>query len=172
MIDDVNIKGYVKLYEPGISELVNLDEHTLLNTEERQRDNGEKDVNPFLHQKLTVVGKYLHEKFIKPKYANSDYMYYNVWDGVDKDNQGWHTDFMEGYDLFFLYYFDTASEDTGGQIEFKWQDGEEKYYPQSGDLFLVSNKRGYWHKAGSTNITRRVASFNFKTNSLFNLYYK
>ena len=47
MIDDVNIKGYVKLYEPGISELVNLDEHTLLNTEERQRDNGEKDVNPF-----------------------------------------------------------------------------------------------------------------------------
>ena len=87
-----------------LSELVDLDEYTLLNTEERQRDNGEKDVNPFLHQKMTVVGKYLHEKFIKPTYKNSEYMYYNVWDGVDKDNQGWHTDFMEGYDLFFLYF--------------------------------------------------------------------
>src|SRR5210317_2165553 len=146
MIDDVNTKGYVKFYEPGINELVGLDEYTLTNTEERQRDNGEKDVDDFLHQKLTVVGKYLHEKYIKPTYPKSEYLYYNVWNGVDKDNQGWHTDFMEGYDLFFLYYFDTTKPETGG------------------DLFLVSNQRGFWHKAGDTQIQRRVASFNFKTN--------
>ena len=91
-------------------------------------------------------------------------MYYNVWDGVDKDNQGWHTDFMEGYDVFFLYYFDDTKVETGGDISFKWENGQDMFYPQKGDLYLISNKRGYWHKAGSTKIQRRVASFNYKTN--------
>jgi len=164
MIDDVKTKGYVKFYEPGISALVSLDEHTLTNTEERQRDNGEKDVDPFLHQRMTVVGSYLHTKYIKPTYPNADYLYYNVWNGVDKDNQGWHTDFMEGYDLFFLYYFDTTKEETGGNISFRHDKGEDTFQPVKGDLFLVSNERGFWHKAGDTKIQRRVASFNFKTN--------
>ena len=119
MIDDVKTKGYVKFYEPGISDLVALDEHTLTNTEERQRDNGEKDIDPILHQRLTVIGSYLHTKYIKPTYPKAEYQYYNVWNGVDKDNQGWHTDFMEGYDLFFLYYFDTTKEETGGNISFR-----------------------------------------------------
>jgi len=166
MIDDVNTKGYVKFYEPGISDLVALDEHTLTNTEERQRDNGEKDVDPILHQRLTVVGSYLHTKYIKPTYPKAEYQYYNVWNGVDKDNQGWHTDFMEGYDLFFLYYFDTTKEETGGNISFRHDKGEDTFQPVKGDLFLVSNERGFWHKAGDTKIQRRVASFNFKTNAI------
>jgi hypothetical protein len=166
MIDDVKTKGYVKFYEPGISDLVSLDEHTLTNTEERQRDNGEKDVDPFLHQRMTVVGSYLHTKYIKPTHPKSEYLYYNVWNGVDKDNQGWHTDFMEGYDLFFLYYFDTTKEETGGNISFRHDKGEDTFQPVKGDLFLVSNERGFWHKAGDTKIQRRVASFNFKTNAI------
>ena len=157
MIDNVKTKGYVKFYEPGISDLVSLDEHTLTN---------KKDVDPFLHQRMTVVGSYLHTKYIKPTYPNSDYLYYNVWNGVDKDNQGWHTDFMEGYDLFFLYYFDTTKEETGGNISFRHDKGEDTFQPVKGDLFLVSNERGFWHKAGDTKIQRRVASFNFKTNAI------
>ena len=164
MIDDVKTKGYVKFYEPGISDLVALDEHTLTNTEERQRDNGEKDIDPILHQRLTVIGSYLHTKYIKPTYPKAEYQYYNVWNGVDKDNQGWHTDFMEGYDLFFLYYFDTTKEETCGNISFRHDKGEDTFQPVKGDLFLVSNERGFWHKAGDTKIQRRVASFNFKTN--------
>ena len=166
MIDDVKTKGYVKFYEPGISDLVSLDEHTLTNTEERQRDNGEKDIDPLLHQRLTVIGSYLHTKYIKPTYPKAEYQYYNVWNGVDKDNQGWHTDFMEGYDLFFLYYFDTTKEETGGNISFRHDKGEDTFQPVKGDLFLVSNERGFWHKAGDTKIQRRVASFNFKTNAI------
>jgi|TARA_B100001059_G_C17644982_1_gene481361 hypothetical protein len=166
MIDDVKTKGYVKFYEPGISDLVALDEHTLTNTEERQRDNGEKDIDPILHQRLTVIGSYLHTKYIKPTYPKAEYQYYNVWNGVDKDNQGWHTDFMEGYDLFFLYYFDTTKEETGGNISFRHDKGEDTFQPVKGDLFLVSNERGFWHKAGDTKIQRRVASFNFKTNAI------
>jgi hypothetical protein len=166
MIDDVKTKGYVKFYEPGISDLVALDEHTLTNTEERQRDNGEKDIDPILHQRLKVIGSYLHTKYIKPTYPKAEYQYYNVWNGVDKDNQGWHTDFMEGYDLFFLYYFDTTKEETGGNISFRHDKGEDTFQPVKGDLFLVSNERGFWHKAGDTKIQRRVASFNFKTNAI------
>ena len=166
MIDDVKTKGYVKFYEPGISDLVALDEHTLTNTEERQRDNGEKDIDPILHQRFTVIGSYLHTKYIKPTYPKAEYQYYNVWNGVDKDNQGWHTDFMEGYDLFFLYYFDTTKEETGGNISFRHDKGEDTFQPVKGDLFLVSNERGFWHKAGDTKIQRRVASFNFKTNAI------
>ncbi|MDB4342476.1 2OG-Fe(II) oxygenase [bacterium] len=166
MIDDVKTKGYVKFYEPGISDLVSLDKHKLTNTEERQRDNGEKDIDPLLHQRFTVVGSYLHTKYIKPTHPKSEYLYYNVWNGVDKDNQGWHTDFMEGYDLFFLYYFDTTKEETGGNISFRHDKGEDTFQPVKGDLFLVSNERGFWHKAGDTKIQRRVASFNFKTNAI------
>ena len=166
MIDDVKTKGYVKFYEPGISDLVSLDKHTLTNTEERQRDNGEKDIDPLLHQRFTVIGSYLHTKYIKPTHPKSEYLYYNVWNGVDKDNQGWHTDFMEGYDLFFLYYFDTTKEETGGNISFRHDKGEDTFQPVKGDLFLVSNERGFWHKAGDTKIQRRVASFNFKTNAI------
>ena len=166
MIDDVKTKGYVKFYEPGISDLVALDEHTLTNTEERQRDNGEKDIDPILHQRFTVLGSYLHTKYIKPTYPKSEYQYYNVCNGVDKDHQGWHTDFMDGYDLFFLYYFDTTKEETGGNISFRHDKGEDTFQPVKGDLFLVSNERGFWHKAGDTKIQRRVASFNFKTNAI------
>jgi hypothetical protein len=73
---------------------------------------------------------------------------------------------MEGYDLFFLYYFDTTKEETGGNISFRHDKGEDTFQPVKGDLFLVSNERGFWHKAGDTKIQRRVASFNFKTNAI------
>jgi hypothetical protein len=162
MINDVLTKGYCQFSEPAILDLVKLDEFKLLNTEERQRDNGEKDVNQELNSRLSIVAQYLHQKYILPTYPNSQYTYYTVWDGVDKDNQGWHTDFMEGYDIFFLYYFDDSKEETGGSINFKYGNFEDSFYPTAGDLFLVSNKRGFWHRAESTSITRRVASFNFK----------
>ena len=36
--------------------------------------------------------------------------------------------------------------DTGGEIAFRWDGGQDMFYPRKGDLFLVSNERGYWHK--------------------------
>jgi len=84
-----------------------------------------------------------------------------VWDGVDKDNQGWHTDMFEGYDLFFLYYFDNTYLETGGAVQFKYGDCEESFQPIAGDLFLVNNGKKFWHKATPSSIQRRVASFDF-----------
>ena len=100
-------KGYKRYYELEALDLIKLNDFKLLNAEERQRDNGEKDVSLYYTKRLNLFGHYLHQKYIIPEWNKSEYLYYNVWDGVDKDNQGWHTDFMEGYDVFFLYYFDT-----------------------------------------------------------------
>ena len=87
-----------------------------------------------------------------------------MWDGVDKDNQGWHTDMFEDYDIFFLYYLDHTYKESGGAINFKW-DGDRvaSYQPIAGDLFMISNLRGFWHKADDTKIKRRVCSFDYST---------
>lgn len=87
-----------------------------------------------------------------------------MWDGVDKDNQGWHTDMFEDYDIFFLYYLDHTYKESGGAINFKW-DGDcvASYQPIAGDLFMISNLRGFWHKADDTKIKRRVCSFDYST---------
>lgn len=163
---DIETKGYYKLSEPEGLSLIGIDEFRLLNTEERSRDNGVKDIDPKLSERLTTFAYYLKEKYIDPNWPDAVYNKFIVWDGVDRDNQGWHTDMFEDYDIFFLYYLDDTASETGGSINFKWGslDKNEQtatYQPKAGDLFLVSNARGFWHRAGSTSITRRVASFDF-----------
>lgn len=165
---DIETKGYSRLSEPGGLDLIKINEFRLLNTEERSRDNGTKDIDPELSNRLTTFAYYLKEKYIDPNWPDAVYNKFIVWDGVDRDNQGWHTDMFEDYDLFFLYYFDDTEPETGGSINFKWGTIEDKeqtssYQPRAGDLFLVNNARGFWHKAGQSSITRRVASFDFNT---------
>jgi hypothetical protein len=166
MIQDIYTKGFVKLHEPEALDLINISEFKLLNVEERARDNGEKDVSPELTKRMSTFAQYLTAKYILPEWPEARYNKFLVWDGVDADNQGWHTDMFENYDVFFLYYFDTQYPETGGSINFKWgaMEGNEQiaqFYPQAGDLFMVNNCRGFWHRAESTKITRRLASFDF-----------
>ena len=144
--------------------MIKINEHKLLNTEERARDNGKEDVDVLLRNKLNMFGQYLHQKYILPEWPDAVFNKYLVWDGVDKDNQGWHTDMFEDYDVFFLYYLDHTYRETGGAINFKWDgDKTESYQPVAGELFMISNIRGFWHKADSTKITRRVCSFDYST---------
>ena len=164
MISDIYTKGYVRFYEPQGLEMININEHKLLNTEERARDNGKEDIDSVLGNKLNMFGQYLHQKYILPEWPEAVFNKYLIWDGVDKDNQGWHTDMFEDYDVFFLYYLDHTYRETGGAINFKWDgDCTESYQPAAGELFMISNIRGFWHKADSTKITRRVCSFDYST---------
>jgi hypothetical protein len=170
MIDlsDIYTKGFIKFEEKEGIDLIKLDEFVLKNREERSRDNGQKDVDVELNKRLLTFAFYLKEKYIVSEWPDAIFNKYNVWEGVDRDNQGWHTDMFEEYDVFFLYYFDDTFEETGGAIEFKWGilDNDEKFesfQPKSGDLFLVSNQRGFWHRAIPSKICRRVASFDFVT---------
>ena len=109
-------------------------------------------------------GQHLYQTYILPEWPEAIFNKYLIWDGVDKDNQGWHTDMFEDYDVFFLYYLDHTYKESGGAINFKW-DGDKtaSYQPIAGDLFLVSNIRGFWHKADDTKIKRRLCSFDFST---------
>ena len=163
-VSDIYTKGFVKFEEPDGLDLIKINEFRLLNVEERQRDNGEKDVPEELTERLSTFGSFLKYKYLLDEWPNATFNKFLVWDGVDKDNQGWHTDMFEEYDLFFLYYFDDSKIETGGSINFKWNgDQTASYQPKAGDLFMVSNKRGFWHRADDTSITRRVASFDFST---------
>ena len=168
MLKDLYTKGFVKLSEPEALDLIRIGDFRLPNTEERLRDNGKLDVSPELASRLDTFGYYLKTKYIDPEWPNNTYNKFITWDGVDKDNQGWHTDMVEDYDVFFLYYFDDTAEQTGGSINFKWKENgietSAHFQPQAGDLFLVYNKKGFWHRAEATTIQRRVASFDFTIN--------
>jgi hypothetical protein len=161
LVKQILEKGYYELYEPEGLGLINIDQFKLLNVEERSRDNGVKDIPKELSDRLNTFAQYIKIKYIDPNWDTAVYNKFIVWDGVDRDNQGWHTDMFEGYDLFLLYYLDDTKKETGGGIQFKWKDGEEHFQPRVGSLFLVNNCRGFWHRAESTSITRRVASFDF-----------
>lgn len=166
LINNIYERGFVKLSEPEGLSIINADNFTLLNREERSRDNTINDVHPELAERMSLFSQYLKTKYIDPEWPNAIYNKFIIWEGVDKDNQGWHTDMFESYDIFFLYYLDDMFEENGGSISFKWGllDGEEnsiKFYPKAGDLFMVNNSRGFWHKAESCTIQRRVCSFDF-----------
>lgn len=165
-LNDIYTRGYVKLSEPAGIDLVKLDEFKLLNTEERSRDNVKSDVNPELAKRLETLALYLKTKYVDPTWPDATYNKFIVWEGVDRDNQGWHTDMFEDYDVFFLYYFDDTFAESGGSINFKWGvlEGNEQtatYQPRAGDVFMVNNLRGFWHRADNSTIRRRVASFDF-----------
>ena len=44
-VSDIYTKGYVKFYEPDGLDLIKINDHRLLNTEERARDNGKEDID-------------------------------------------------------------------------------------------------------------------------------
>lgn len=162
---NIETKGFFKFYEPMGVSLIGLNNFKLLNVEERNRDNGEKDLPSILQKRLNVFASHLKVTYIDAYWENSKFLKYTAWDGVDRDNQGWHTDMFEKYDLFFLFYYDDTFPETGGAIHFKWKEnGEFKtdfIQPKAGDLILVSNARGFWHRADSTTIQRRVISFDY-----------
>lgn len=159
-------KGFVQINEPGLVEIIDLDNFILKNQEERLRDNGEEDVAPELRKRFETVAHTLKARYVDEVYGSSEYVKFIVWEGVDYDNQHWHTDYFEGYNSFFLMYFDDQSEETGGAIRFKWGNTDAEtatFYPKRGDVFWVSNKRGYFHRADpvTPGTRRRAASFDF-----------
>jgi hypothetical protein len=161
-ISNIYEQGFVKLYEPEGLSIIQINNYKLLNTEERSRDNTLNDVSPELALRLQIFAQYLKTKYIDPEWPNAIYNKFIVWEGVDKDNQGWHTDMFENYDIFFLYYLDDTFSSSGGSINFKWNDNDTiSFQPKAGDLFMVNNSRGFWHKAAPSTIKRRVASFDF-----------
>lgn len=158
-------RGFHELYEPDGVDLIDPDQFKLLNTEERARDNGVKDVPPELAARLSMCAQALKQKYIDPIWPDAVHHKFLIWEGIDSDSTGWHTDMFEGYDVFFLYYLDDTYPETGGAIQFKWKENgvakEASVQPKRGTLVLVNNCRGFWHRAIPTSARRRLASFDF-----------
>jgi hypothetical protein len=159
--------GFAQLHEPDLLELINVGAFDLLNKEERLRDNGEKDIHPDLAMRMRTAAVYLQTKYLDPTFDTAEFKKFLIWDGVDKDNQHWHTDLFEGMNCFFLFYMDDMHPESGGAINFKKGQQVWTIYPKAGDLFLVNNLRGFFHKADACSLkTRRVASFDFLVTGL------
>lgn len=159
---DIYTKGFVLLKEPVISELINFPPNfQFINKEERLRDNGSLDLPADMTVRFEKVAQILRFKYLEPNWGHTQFRKFITWDGVDKDNQYWHTDVFEDMNVFFLYYFDDTFPETGGGIHFKAKDQIYSLQPKAGDLIMISNKRGFFHKADATSIRRRVASFDF-----------
>lgn len=166
-LEELMEKGFVKLSEPDGLSILNINNYKLINNEERARDNTKDDLHPDLVFRLNTFNSYIRMKYIDPQWPDNEFIKFLVWEGVDKDNQKWHTDSLSRYDIFFLYYLDDTFPETGGSISFRWgmKDGktnEEVLQPKAGDLVIINNMRGFWHKASSTSIQRRIASFEYR----------
>jgi len=167
ILNELKEFGYCRFKEPDLLKLIEVDRFKLLNKEERLRDNGEKDIDPELAMRMRTAAIYLQTKYIDTTFKSAEFKKFLIWDGVDKDNQHWHTDLFEGMNCFFLFYMDNMEPATGGAINFKKGPDIHTYYPMAGDLFLVNNQRGFFHKADAcTCEKRRVASFDFLVEGL------
>lgn len=162
---DTLTRGFHVLYEPDGVNFINPDEFKLLNTEERSRDNGVLDVPHALSERLTALGTVFKTTYIDFIWPQAIHHKFIIWEGIDNDNKGWHTDMFEGYDVFFLYYLDDTFPESGGEIQFKWKKEDNVYtetvQPKKGTLILVNNCRGFWHRAKTSSIKRRVVSFDY-----------
>jgi hypothetical protein len=158
-------KGFHVLHEPDCVSLIDPDKFKLLNTEERSRDNGIRDIKKELADRLTMVETIVKTAYIDPIWPSAVHHKFLIWEGVDNDNKGWHTDMFEGYDLFFLLYLDDTFPESGGAIQFKWKEDNKEFIetiqPTKGTLIMINNCRGFWHRAVSSTIRRRVASFDY-----------
>ena len=56
-VSDIYTKGYVKFYEPDGLDLIKINDHRLLNTEERARDNGKEDIDHLLANTVAKAGR-------------------------------------------------------------------------------------------------------------------
>lgn len=87
---------------------------------------------------------------------------YSLWDGVDSGSMCWHNDHDEGFDLNVLYYFDTQTPNTGGQIEFKNQTTEHTFYPLANSIVFINQSKQFFHRAYRSTSARRIVSAEFK----------
>jgi len=160
-VRDFNEKGFVVLHEPELVELLDIDSFQMKYTEEMLRDNTIEDLPAHINKQLELIAHTLKTKYIDEMFEESSFVKYILWEGVDADSAAWHNDGFEGMNAFFLLYLDDQNESTGGDVHFKWGDNEETIYPKRGDLVLLNQAPGFFHRAEKASILRRQASFDF-----------
>jgi hypothetical protein len=161
-INDFRTKGYAKFSEIDLANMVDIDKVVFHYHEERLRDNFKDNLPVEVVKQMELVKVYLTQKYIDAAFKNYEFMNYVVAEGVDADSSIWHNDGFEGGSVFFLFYFDDQHEETAGEVEFRWPNGgHAKYYPKKGDLILLNQTPGFFHRASKSKIPRRLSSFTY-----------
>lgn len=161
-VNDFRTKGYAKFSEPELASMVDIDKVVFHYHEERLRDNFKDNLPTDVVAQMERVKAYITQKYIDVGFTDYEFMNYVIAEGVDADSGIWHNDGFEGGSAFFLFYFDDQFEETDGEIEFRWpQGGHAKYYPKKGDLILLNQTPGFFHRASKSKITRRLASITY-----------
>ena len=163
-LQDFKEKGFVKFHDEDLASIVDIDGFEMKYTEEMLRDNNAFDLPENINKQLELMAISLKSNYVDEMFDESEFTKYILWEGVDVDSAAWHNDGFEGMDAFFLVYFDNMKEETGGAVHFKRGDIEKTVYPQRGDIILVNQAQGYFHRAEQATIKRRQASFDFVLN--------
>jgi hypothetical protein len=166
-IKDFYTKGYAHFYEPELASMINVDDVDFVYHQERLRDNFRDGFSKQVVQQMDLATAYLTEKYIDKISNDYEFMNYVIWEGTDADSSLWHNDGFEGGNVFFLMYFDDQKEESGGEVQFKWPGGgPDTYYPRKGDVMILNQTSGFFHRASKSGITRRNSSFTFNVKDL------
>ncbi len=162
-VTEFNKKGYAKFQETELANMIDIEKVDFVFHEERLRDNFKGNLPKEVVEQMELAKTYITQKYIEPLSNDYEFMNYVIWEGVDADSSIWHNDGFEGGNIFFLFYFDDQFPESGGEVEFKWP-GEgniDTYYPKKGDLMLLNQAPGFFHRASKSKIQRRLASFTY-----------
>jgi len=127
---------------------------------------------PEVEQTLSIIQKYLGEKFVRPMFGDYHMDYCDLVSGMDDNVFEWHNDYEEGkVNLGILMYFTDTDEDTGTRIEFRHADTKEfidYMYPKEDDICIINHGTKFEHRVTKQliKLPRIVASFHYHVNDI------
>jgi hypothetical protein len=132
-----------------------------------QRPSGiaDPDPNDPIFSRLEILQNTVGEKIITPLFGSYQAGTARIWNQTDEASTKWHNDYVEGYNLFVLIYFDILTPGLGGKIHIRNPQGEVfTHLPTRGDCIFVNLKQGFDHRVDHTRprtATRRVANLRY-----------
>jgi hypothetical protein len=109
------------------------------------------------HQILYAIHTTIAEQIVEPMVAEYEMMHSNIWEGIVRNTDKWHTDCEEPFNLFFLLYFNKTS------IWFRNSEGELEVDTEPGTLVAINQSDKTWlHRAVPSDSKRVTACFRFK----------
>ena len=111
----------------------------------------------------------LTHKLIGEKYFQSVGNYItttnSIWNGIDEGTLRWHNDLLFGSNIAVLFYFNTLTKLTGGELGIRNNSTHEEVvvYPTQYDIIILNQDLIWEHKVNQlkTEISRIVAHFDF-----------